>query len=149
MLLHDLEIETEPLQHRFDDYAAGSVERGVDNPQRFRLADNLWIENQCFEPLHVRLIDFLAEHCHFPLPIFRQRREGFGRGRVYFSDDSARVRLNHLRPIAEVDFIAVVMRGIVTRRYHDARGCFEIANGEGEFWHRTRPIEYKRIATVF
>ena len=67
LLRHDLEIEPEPLQHGFYDYGAGSMERSVDNAQRFRLANDLWIENQTVEPLHVRLIDPFADGRHFAL----------------------------------------------------------------------------------
>ena len=67
LLGHDLEIEPEPLQHGFYDYGASPMERSVDNAQRFHRVNNLWVENQCVEPLHVRLINLLADGRHFAL----------------------------------------------------------------------------------
>ena len=70
LLRHDCEIETESLEHRFDDYAPGSVERRVDDSQRFCLANHLGIENECFEALHVRVVDVFPDRRHSSLAAF-------------------------------------------------------------------------------
>src|SRR5439155_20272873 len=148
LLWYDFEIEPQPFKHRLDNHSPGSVKRRVNDTQRFCLANNLRIENQRLEPLHVRFIDFFSERRDFSLSILRQRREAFGRDRIYFCNDSARVRVNHLRAIAKINFVAIIMRRIMTRRYHDARVRFEIANSERKLRHRTRSVEYKRVATI-
>src|SRR5207253_10771398 len=98
--------------------------------------------------MHVRFVDFFSDHRDFPLPIFWQRRKSFARDRVYSCDDSALMRIDHLRAVTEVNFIAVVVRRIVTRCYYDASVRFEMANSERKFRNRTRPIEHERVATV-
>src|SRR4029453_6985774 len=124
------------------------MERSVKNTQRFRLANDLWIENQTVEPLHVRLINPFADGRHCALLVAWQRREGFARDRVYVSNDPARMRLNDLRAVTEVNLIAVVVRRIVTGSDHNASACFQIANSKRKFRHRMRPIEYECVATV-
>ena len=54
-------VETEPLEHRLDDDAAGAVERREDDAQRFRGANQLLVQDQTLEPLHVGLVDLAAE----------------------------------------------------------------------------------------
>src|SRR5712672_497968 len=49
----------------FDDYAAGSVQWRVNNPQRFRLANHSRIEDQRFEAAHIGLVDILSDNRHF------------------------------------------------------------------------------------
>src|SRR6185369_1295045 len=97
LLRHDLEIEAESGKHRFDDYAAGSVQRRVNNPQRFRLANHSRVEDQRFEPAHISLVDILSDNRHFSLLLFRKRRERLGRDRVYFGDNSTGGWFDHLR----------------------------------------------------
>src|SRR5439155_24951080 len=92
-------------------------------------------------------IDFFADHSHVSLSILWQRREAFGRDRSYFCNNPARVRFDDLRPVAEVNLIAVVMRRIVTRRDNHARTRFKMANSERKFRHRTRSVEHERVAT--
>ena len=71
LLWYDFEIEPQPFKHRLDNHSPGSVKRRVNDTERFCLANNLRIENQRLEPLHVRFIDFFSERRDFPLSIFR------------------------------------------------------------------------------
>ena len=70
LLGYDFKIETESLEHRFDDYAAGAVQRCIDNLWRFGLTNHLWIQNERFEPMHVRFVDILAYDCYLALSVF-------------------------------------------------------------------------------
>src|SRR5205814_10330007 len=79
LLCYDVETEPKPFKHRLNDYLSGSVKRRVDDTQRFCLASDAGIEDQRFEALHVRFIDFSPERRDLPLSIFWQRREGFAR----------------------------------------------------------------------
>src|SRR6266496_3626825 len=124
------------------------MERSVNNTQRFRLANNLWIENQSVEPLHVCLINLFADGRHFALLVAWRGREGFARDRVYFCNDPARMRLDDLRAVTEINFVTVVVRRIVAGGDHDASICFQVANSKREFRHRTRSIKYECVATI-
>jgi hypothetical protein len=77
------------------------------------------------------------------------RCERFGRDCIHFGNDSAGMRLDHLSPVAEVNFVAIVVRWIVTRSDHDAGVCFEITNSKGKLRHRARAVEHARVATIF
>ena len=121
----------------------------VNDPERFRFANHLRIENQCFEPPHVNLIDVLPDHRHFSLSIFWKRCERFGHDGIHFGNHPAGVRLDHLRSVAEVNFVAIIVRWIVARRNHDAGVCFEITDSKRKLWHGARPVEHARVATVF
>ena len=70
LLRYDFKIETESLEHRFDDHAAGAVQGCIDNLQRFGLTSHLWIQNECVEPLHVRFVDVLANDRCLALSLF-------------------------------------------------------------------------------
>src|SRR5438093_3307024 len=59
------------------------------------------------------------------------------------------MRLDHLSPVAEVNFVAIVVRWIVTRSDHDAGVCFEITNSKGKLRHRPRAVEHARVAAIF
>ena len=74
------------------------------------------------------MIDVLPDRGHFSLSIFWKRRERFGRDRIHFGNDPASVRLDHLRPIAEVDLVTVIVGRVMTRCDHDAGVRLEIAN---------------------
>src|SRR5437762_1492291 len=148
LLWYDFETEPRPFKQRLNSYPSGSVKRRVDDTQRFCLANNLRIQNQRLETLHIRFVDFFSKRRDLPLSIFWQRREHLTRDRVYFHNDPARVRFDHLRPIAEINFVAVIMRGVMTRRDNHARVRSEVANGEGKFRHRTWPLEDECVAAI-
>src|SRR5437667_8230473 len=59
------------------------------------------------------------------------------------------MRLNHLGPVAEVNFVAIVVRWIVTCCDHDAGICLEITNSKGKFWHGPRSLEHACVAAIF
>ena len=108
------------------------MQRCINNAQCFSDAKNAGIDNQCFEPPHVRFIDIVSEHRDTSLPILRKRRERFARDRVYFFDDPAGVRLDHLRAIVEVNFVAVIVRRIMTRGDDDARARSQMTKPRSE-----------------
>jgi len=111
------------------------MERRVNDPQRFRFANHLRIENQCLKASHVGLIDVLPDRAHFSLSILWKRCERFGRDCIHFGNDPAGMRLDHLGPVVEVNFVAIVVRWIVTRCDHDSGICLEITNSKGKFRH--------------
>src|SRR4029077_10816900 len=111
-------------------YSPGSVKRRVNDTERFCRVNNLRIENQRLQPLHVRFIGFFSERRDFPLSIFRHRCEGLARNRVYFRNDPACMWLDYLRTIVKIDFVAVVVRRIMARGDDYARVRFEMANSE-------------------
>ena len=98
--------------------------------QRFCRGNDAWIDNQRLEPLHVRFIDIVGERGHSSLSIFRQRRERFARDRVHLGDDAAGVRLDHLRAIGKVNFVAVVVRWVMARRDNDTSAGAQISHGK-------------------
>src|SRR5437879_2003646 len=120
----------------------------VNDPQRFRFANHSWIQNQRIKPPHVCMIDVPANRRHFASLIFWEWCERFGRDRVYFGNDSARVRLDHLRAVAVINFVTVIIRRIVARRDHDTSACPEITNSKRKFRHGARPIEHECVATI-
>ena len=64
-------------------------------------------------------------------------------------DDAAGMRLDHLRAVVEVNFVAVVVRRVVARGDDDAGARAEVTHGEGKFRRRARPVEDEGIAAVF
>ena len=65
------------------------------------------------------------------------------------SDDPTGVRLDHLRAVAKVNFVTVVVRRIVARRDHDACARAQMADGEGKLRRRARSVEDAGVAAVF
>ena len=128
---------------------AGSMQRRVNNPQRFRLANHTRVEDQRFEPVHVSLVDILSDHGHFTLLLLRKRRERLGRDRVYFGDDSAGVWFDHLGAVVEINFVAIVVRRVVAGGDYDPCAGVQMTNGKRKLRHRTRSIEHKGVATIF
>ncbi len=59
------------------------------------------------------------------------------------------VRLDHLCSVAEINLVAVIIRGVVTRGDDDAGACFEITNRKGKLRHRARAVEHARVAAIF
>ena len=84
---HDFEIETQPFEHRLDDDAAGSMQRGVDNLQRFRPVNDPWIQNERFQSMHVCIVDVLANESYLALSIFCYWLVRFGDDRVHFCNN--------------------------------------------------------------
>ena len=125
------------------------MERRVNDSQQFRFPNDQRIENQSLEAPHVSLIDVLPDRAHFALSIFWNRCERFGRDRVHLRNDPAGVWLNYLRAVAEINLVAIIVRGVVTRRDHDARAGFEVTNRKRKLRHRARAVEHARVATVF
>src|SRR6266513_1516299 len=124
------EIETEPLEHRFNDHASGSMQRRINDTQRLRLTNDRWIQNERFESVHVRFVDLLADRFYLTLSVSWQRGIGFGRDRVHFCNDPTGVRLDYLRAVGEVNFVAIIVWWIVTRCDHPTRAGLEITNGK-------------------
>ena len=91
----------------------------------FAVANHLRIEHQRLQPLHVGFVDLSAERRDLALSILWKRCERFRSDRVHLRDDPAGVRLDHLRAVVEVNFVAVVVRRIVARGDDDAgaRAC--------------------------
>src|SRR5207244_7072054 len=87
--------------------------------------------------------------CHFSLSIFWNRCERFGCDRIHLGNDPAGMRLDHLRAVAKINFVAVIVRGVVTRRDHEAGAWFEMTNSKGKLWHGARALEHARVATSF
>ena len=58
-----------------------------------------------------------------PCRSFATGSYSFGGDRVHFCNDPARVRLDHLRAVAEVNFVAVIVRWVMTCSDHDAGIC--------------------------
>src|SRR5260370_37707093 len=95
--------------------AASPVRRRKHDAQRFRGAYAISVENQRLEPLHVRFIDMMAECRDRSLLILRQRLVALARDRVYLGNDVTGVRLNYLSTVGEVNFVNLVVRGVVNR----------------------------------
>ena len=45
LLGHNFKIETKPLEQRFENDSAGSMQGGEDDEQRFRRRDNIGVDN--------------------------------------------------------------------------------------------------------
>ena len=58
------------------------------------------------------------------------------------------MRLDDLRAVVEVNFVAVVVGRVVAGGDDDARACAQITNGERKFRRRARAIEDEGIAAV-
>ena len=69
-------------------------------------------------------------------------------GGVDLGDDAAGVRLDHLRAVAEIDFVAVVMRRVVARGHDHAGDGAQVAHGEGELRGGARAVEDAGVAAV-
>ena len=104
------------------------------------------IEDERLETRHVGFVDFVSERDDFALLVGDRR--GFSPDRIHLRDDPAGMRLNHLRAVIEVNFVAVVVRRIVARGDHHACARPQIADGERKFRRRARPVENERIAAV-
>ena len=92
----------------------------VNNFQLGGVCDQLPIENQRLEPVHVSSVHFFAD-CHDPAGLLF-RDIVFVRDGIDLSNDAARMRFNYLRPIIEIDLVAVIVRRVVARRDYNARG---------------------------
>src|SRR5438045_9800064 len=95
------------------------------------------------------MIDVLPDRGHFSLPIFWKRCERFGRDRIHFGNDPAGVRLDDLRSVAEVSFIAVIVRWIMARRNHASGVCFQMTDSKRKLWQGTWAGEFGRGPTGF
>ena len=91
----------------------------VNDFQVLRVGDQLPIENQGFEPIHVSSVDFFADRYDLAELLFRDI-VFVGNG-VDLRNDAARMRFNHLRAIIEIDLIAVIVGRVVARRDDNAR----------------------------
>src|SRR5207244_13526711 len=98
---NDVAIESTSLQDRFKSYGPASVQRCENNAKRLAAVQNTWIDNQCVEPLHVSFIDIFPQRRDASLSIFRERFIAFTFNRLHFSNDPARMRLDHLRASSE------------------------------------------------
>ena len=65
---------------------------------------------------------------YLALSILCYRLVRFGDDRVHFCNNPTRVGLDHLCAVAEVNFVTVIVRWVMTRRDHHARICPEITN---------------------
>src|SRR5439155_21509052 len=100
------------------------------------------IEEQGFEPLHVSAIYLVTRSDDFTfgrddfrvVPRFLGRDRARPSNLVYFRDDTAGMRFDHLCAIAEVNFVAVVVWWVVTGGDDDAGIRVQISNGERKFW---------------
>ena len=105
------------------------------------------IEHQSLQPLHVGVVDFAAERGHV-------RRLGGGHADVvdsvgvHLRDDAAGVRLDDLRAVVEINFVAVVVRRVVAGGDDDARARPQIAHGKRQLRRRARPVEEESIAAI-
>ncbi len=106
------------------------MQRCENNAERLGVAQNSRIDNQCFEPLHIGFIEISTQSHNASLSIFRELIVALAFDRVYFCDDPARVRIDHLRAVREVNFVAVVMRRIMTGRDHNSGRRIQVTNGE-------------------
>ena len=142
-------IETETLEHRLDDDAAGPVKRREDNAQIFRGSNEFACPGSSFRAAPCRLHRFRARASAPRLARSAGLRVGFAGDSVHFRDDSAGVRLDDLRAVVEVSFESVIVRRIVAGGDDDARARAQITNGERQFRGRPRPVEDRGIAAIF
>src|SRR5882724_9934158 len=99
--------------------------------------------------MHVCVVDVLANESYLALSIFCYWLVRFGDDRVHFCNNPTRVRFDYLCAAAEVNFVTVIVRWVMTRGDYDAGICPEITNRKRKFRHGSRPVEYKCVATVF
>src|ERR1700693_3021211 len=62
------------------------------------------------------------------------------RDRCHLCDDAAGVRLDHLRAIAEINFVAVVVRRIMARRNDNAGACIQMLDCARKLRRGTRAV---------
>ena len=104
------------------------------------------IENERLQPLHVSRVVLLAEDDQLAALGRRHGLERLGLDGIHPLDDAARVRLHHLRAVAEVHLVAVVVRRIVARGDDDARVRALVAHRKGKLRRRARRGEEADIA---
>ena len=102
-------MEAEPFEHRFDDRSTRAMDGGENNAERFRLRHHGRIEHESLQPLHVGLVHFFAETGQRPARRFRHRLVNVRFDRIHLRDNAARMRLDDLRAVIKVNFVAVVM----------------------------------------
>ena len=56
---------------------------------------------------------------------------------------------DHLRAVAKINFVAIVVRRVVAGSDYDPRARVQMTNGKRKLRNRTRTIEHKRVATIF
>ena len=144
----DFKMETESLEHRLGDNTARPVDRGEDNAQGLRVADQAGLDDQGLEARHVGFVNLRAEDGDFAGRTFRPGRGRFAADGVHFGNDAASVRFHHLGSIIEVNFVTVIVRRIVAGGDDNARVRFQVTHGKGEFRSRARSFENKGVATV-
>ena len=78
--------------------------------------------------------------CHRLIPVALNR--------VHLGNDPRRLRLHHLRPVVEIDLVAVVVRRIMARCEHDPRRRVRVAHRERKLRRRARQREQADIHPV-
>jgi hypothetical protein len=103
------------------------------------------VEDECFEPRHIGSLDFSPERDDLATHFVRRGPTGG----VNSGDDPTGMRFDHLRAVAKVNFVTVVVRRIVACRNHHARARAQIADSEGKLRRRSRSVEDEGVAAVF
>ena len=146
LLGHAVALKSQPLQHGFDDDRANAVQRGVDDLEGVLAADQLRIDRESGQPLHVGLVDVHAHRNDASTLALRHRREAFGLHGIDAVDDRRGVRLGDLTAVFEVNFVAVVFRRIVARSEVDASLGLHVADGKGQLRRGTGSLEKVGVA---
>ena len=59
------------------------------------------------------------------------------------------MRLDYLRAVVKIDFVAIVVRWVVAGRDHDTRARPQLSNGERKFRRRPRTFEDAGVTAIF
>ena len=116
--------ESGPLERGQGQRRADAVQRRVDDPDVARLGGGQRGQDRHEVGLGQLLPDRLAAVAERHVAERADRRD--------LRRDLRVGRRRDLRPVAEVDLVAVVLRGIVARGHHHARRAAELQHAEGE-----------------
>ena len=107
------------------------------------------IEDQRLEAFHVSFVRFLAQDGQRSRILRRDRLEDIGLNGVDPLDDRACVRLDDLRAIPEIHFVAVVVGRVVAGSDDDPGVGIRPAHGEGQLRRGAGAIEDHDVAAIF
>lgn len=137
------EVEAESLEDGGNEDATGTVEGGEDDFEFFGglILEEFGPEHDGLDLVQEGLIHFVAEGDDLTAFGFREGIVGFASDGIDFGDDARGVGFDDTGTVVEIDFVAVVVGGVVGGGDHDAGVGAEAADCEGHFRGGAEAVE--------
>ena len=107
---------------------------------------HLFIYHAVFNGSHIRLFRLLSNCFHARQIDVQKCARVAPRDLVDLRYDALGVGTDYLRAVAEVDFVAVVVRGVVRSRYYYARRSLQMADSKRKLRRGARAVEDGNLA---